>query len=170
MGVYIVKTHELEREIQKKEPYKTFLKKFHMLSDEEIWQEEISIDLSRNSWGNNTGFIIDRYYFFNPEMHFSFFSLDSNPDQKKKWLINHSLVFTFDSCFAETISSSLTSLKSRQAYMFLPDVEELEITYALEREEKAELIINAVTSSQSKLEQICMSLIGLDVAFFASGW
>ena len=169
MGVYIVKTGESgETMTQKKEPYKTFLKKYHMLIKDEIWDSKISIDLTQGSHDKNSAFTIDRFYFSEPEMCFSFFNLTTNTEQINKCLISHVVKFKFDSCFEEAVRSFLASLKSRQEYIYIRDAAELEIRYDVKGEESAELVINAVIEGCDNIEAVCLSLISFDIAFFSA--
>jgi len=170
MGVYIVKTCDLRKTILEKEPYKMFLKKYHMLVKDEIWQSEICIDLTQSNNDQNAAFTIDRFYFSEPEMLFSFYNLMATSEQINRCLIRHVLRFNFDPCYAETIKSSLASIRSRQEYFYFRDIEELEIRYDVERDESAELVINAVTEETDTIESVCMSLISFDIAIFSGNF
>ena len=64
---------------------------------------------------------------------------------------------------------NLHEIKSKQQYIYLPGVDEFEISYSIEYE-KATLKLNAVISKRELLEEVSMLLISLDVALLAKGW
>ena len=169
MSIFIVKTHKMQQSIREKEPYKSFLRKYDAVKDENMEHINLCIDLAIGSSSSDNAFTFERYYFSDPLCRFSYFNVKNQEDAKDMFLVCHELEFGFDDNFTGIITDGLLGIKNKQQYIYLPGVEEFEITYHIEFE-KAVLEINAVTNKKELLEEISMMLLSLDVALLAKGW
>lgn len=169
MDIYIVKTQDMEHTIKDKEPYKSFLREYAVVKDGDMEHRDICIDLSQDQFPTDGAFHIDRYYFSNPLCRFSYFNVRDKEKVMDKYLICHALDFEFSADFSDTVAVNLHEIKSKQQYIYLPGVDEFEISYSIEYE-KATLKLNAVISKRELLEEVSMLLISLDVALLVKGW
>lgn len=171
MGIYIVNTCNMRHEIKEKEPYRSFLRKYSAIKDEDMDQgnNSICIDLARGRTSASNAFDIDRYYFSNPCCSFSYYIIQNCKDSEEKYLVSHTLEFEFDYDFVDTITDGLLNIKKKQKFIYLPGVDEFEIAYNIEQE-KAALVINAVTDKKELIEEISMMLVSLDISLLARGW
>lgn len=167
MSVYVVQTQKVKPDITEKEPYKTFLRKYKNAEKEGLNQNEIVFALSRNGIDDGP-FKIDGYYFFNPRLKFAFFDI-KDEDVEDRLLICHELEFEFEDEVSDTLSRAVSDIKDKQSYFYLPDVEEMEISYNMEYE-RCILRINVVTEKIEKAMDISMLLLSLDIALMTTAW
>lgn len=169
MKVLIINTHNIQHTIKNKEPYKSFLQKYAAVEDEDMETKDICINLGGNKAAADNVFCIDEFYFSNPLCRFSYFNVRDQEKAIDKYLIHHTVDFEFRADNLDAVAAELLDIKRKQQYLYLPEVEEIEILYNIEYG-KAVLEINTVISKKESLKQVSMSLISLDIALLAKRW
>ena len=169
MSIYVIQTTNTKQYITEKEPYKSFLRKYKTLEQEGIYHNQLVIDLS---WGctEEVPFSVDRFYFNNPKLKFSFFEV-KDAVVADRLLICHEFEFEFDDEFSTNITEAMNDVKDKQSFFYLPNLEEIEIKYNIEFE-KCVLQVNVVIDSKDKekAKETCMLLISLDIALMTISW
>lgn len=169
MGVFIIRTKTSDYKYMDYEPYKTFMEKFEKLDKtDDIWGE-IYIDLERCNCGENKPFDIDRYYFSNPGINFSYYKLHGEDTEDEKYLIGLELDFSFDPCFGEIISAGLEEIDKKKKYIYIPKVEEFQLSYRMTHK-SAKIEITTITKEKNAMKEISVSLLSLIVTLLAKGW
>lgn len=163
MSVYIVETESIKQNITEKEPYKSFLCKFKNI-EEELHLNKIVLDMTNNHRDSGDTSLVYSNYFKDLCMRFMYFKICS--EEMSRYLICHEIEFEYDNDFFENIVDKMESLKDKASYIYLPDVEEIEINYNLEYE-KCVLHFNVVASDKDKIKDISMHIMSLDVMLLA---
>lgn len=96
----------------------------------------------------------------------SYYKLQAEDAADEKYLIGLELDFSFDPCFCEIISSGLEDIDKKKKYIYIPKVEELQLSYRMTHK-SAKIEMTTITKEKKAMKEISVSLLSLLITLLA---
>lgn len=149
------------------EPYRTFNRELTEIENC-LTDTAIRIPINNRYEGFCNGFTIDRCYCHRICLEFKFSTVRNAECSQDEYLIHHTMDYVFDSSFLEFEQEMAIEVTSREKYIYIPGVKQLNLSYRLVSNHM-QLIFDLV-AEKSKIREVCNCLISHDIMLFSRGW
>lgn len=157
-----------KEDILKKEPYRTFVKKFNKLTS--IINEKIHITINNKDkhYGFASGFNLDCVYAKSFNLEFKYFMFVDESIQRQTFCIIHTISYKFqdEDAFREMMMDTIDDIQKRNGYFYLSSmVKECDVKCSINNKNMVN-ITYTVLCEKENAKEICLELLSNDVALF----